>query len=183
MIAQVFQIVQAICIAGLIWWTEISREKSKNVRQSDLVLDHLIVPLLVSQGRHVLMTPGVTPDLMALIVHALDEGRISSLRVVDLAFAAIVTDEEERSFDPFLFQDIEQSRRVDIRAIVECEGNLSRDTAVLDTDSVFSAAYFWSRHRGSIDTGRGLIGIAGRAIHEKTGRGIAIIGSRSARPL
>jgi hypothetical protein len=106
-IAQVFQIVQAICIAGLIWWTEISREKSKNVRQSYLVLDHLIVPLLAGQGRQVLMTPRVTPDLMTLIVHALDEGRITGFRVVDLPFAAVVTDEEERGFDPFFFQDIE----------------------------------------------------------------------------
>lgn len=86
------------------------------------------------------MTPSVTSDLMALIVHALDKSWITRFRIVDLTLATIVTDEEECSFDSLFFQDIEQTRCVDVRAIVEGECNLSRDTAVPDTDSVLGAA-------------------------------------------
>jgi hypothetical protein len=44
---------------------------------------------------------------MALAVHALDESRVSRLGVIDLPFAAIIPNQEERSFDPLGFEDVE----------------------------------------------------------------------------
>ena len=86
------------------------------------------------------MTPSVTPNLMALIVHALDERRVPRLRIVDLALAAVVADEEERGFDPLVFKNVEHSGGVDVRTVIEGECNLARDAAVPDTDTVWSAA-------------------------------------------
>jgi hypothetical protein len=77
---------------------------------------------------------------MALIVHALDDSRVARLRVVDLPFAAVIPNQEECSFDPFGFEDVEKSRCVDVWAVIECESNLSRDTAVPDAYTVWSAA-------------------------------------------
>jgi hypothetical protein len=140
MIAQGTQVIQAICAAGLIWRAEVCREETKDIRESDLILHHLIIPLRACQCGQVCMTPRVTPNLMALIVHALDERRVPSLRIVDLPFAAVVADEEESSLDSLLFEDVEHSRGVDVRAVIEGECNLARDAAVPDTDTVWSAA-------------------------------------------
>lgn len=90
MIAQISQVMQTICVAGLIWRTEIGGEESQNVCESNLILHHLIVPLLTVQCGQVLVTPSVTPNLMAFIEHALDESRVSCLGVIDLPFAAVI---------------------------------------------------------------------------------------------
>lgn len=107
MIAKISQVIQTICIAGLIWRTEIRGEESKNVRESNLVLHHLIVSLLTVQGGQVCVTPSVTPNLVTFIVHALDEGRVTRLRVIDLPFATVVPNQEECGFDPFGLEDVE----------------------------------------------------------------------------
>ncbi len=140
MIAQGAQVIQAICVAGLIWWAEICREEAKDIRESDLILHHLIIPLRARQGRQVCMTPRVTPNLMALIVHALDERWVPRLRIVDLALAAVVADEEECGLDALIFENVEYSGGVDVWTVIEGECNLARDAAVPDTDTVWSAA-------------------------------------------
>jgi len=63
----------------------------------------------------------MTANLVTLLVHAPDEGRIASLGVVDLSFAAVVTDNEEGGLDTSGFQQVEKVRGIDVWTIVECE--------------------------------------------------------------
>jgi hypothetical protein len=86
------------------------------------------------------MAPGVAPDLMPLIIHSLDESRVARLGVIDLPFSTIVTDNKEGGFDTLFLEEVKQSGRVNIGAIIKRKGNLPRDAAVPDTDTVWSAA-------------------------------------------
>src|SRR3569833_2863804 len=75
---------------------KVGRDDADDVDEGDLVLDDLIAPLLRRDGREVLVAPRMASDLAAGGVHALDDGRVASLVVLDLPLSAVRSHHEER---------------------------------------------------------------------------------------
>ena len=54
------------------------------------------------------MTPCVTSNLVAVIVHSLDQRWISCLWIVDLSLASVVADDEEGGFNPLGLKKVKE---------------------------------------------------------------------------
>jgi hypothetical protein len=90
------------------------------------------------------VVPGVTADLMALIIHSLDNFNPPVIRI-DSAMA-IVSANEECGLEAILCQGVEDLGCVDVGAIVECDSDsarfLTRDNA---STTVGYGTLLWTR--------------------------------------
>lgn len=106
----------------------------------------LIMSLLARQGGQILMTPGVTTNLMAFIVHALNQNRIACFKIIDLAFPSVIPNKEKCCRDILGFKQIKQIRCIYVRAIVECKSHLSGKVTISDANAVWIVTELRSRH-------------------------------------
>lgn len=177
----VAQSLQVILAAGLgsarrVRGAHIGGEEAKDIPQSHLVLDHLVLALSGSDSAKVLVTPGVAGNLVALGIHPLDDGIPTVGGIVDLTLAVVVASDEESGLGVVLLQHIKHAVGVDIGTIVVSKGDLAVDDAVVDTSAtVGNGALEIAGNAGSVSSSGGLVGIAGRTIVEETIRRRAVV--------
>ena len=80
----------------------------------------------------------MTSDLVTFSIHALDDFRIACIWVIDLAFAAVVTNYEEGRFHIIGFEGIQEIICPNIRAIIEGQGDFARNRAMENTNTVWN---------------------------------------------
>ena len=73
-VAQVVHYLLAECRAAGVGRAHVGREEAEDVVDGDLVIHHLVDNLLLCQLGSILVRPGVAGDLVAFIVHPLDDG-------------------------------------------------------------------------------------------------------------
>jgi hypothetical protein len=78
--------------------SHVRRVFSDDVANGHFVLDHLVVPLSISDVRQILVRPCVASNLMALCYHTLDDVGPRGCRV-DSTFAKVVPRDEEGSLE------------------------------------------------------------------------------------
>ena len=170
MVAQRLQVIQHVGIPTSIRGSEVGREIAKNIGQGNLVPDDLIMPLLSSQGTQVLVAPRMTADLVPVGAHALDDGRVTCGRVLDLPLAAVGADDEEGRRDVVALQQVEEITRVDVRAVVERQGDFAKHAAVADINAIRNIPKQGPWYAGCILARGRLVSIAGRAIGKLASR-------------
>lgn len=177
-ITKLGQNVLAGVSAGRVRWAHVSWVFAENVSNGHLVLDHLVIDLLLSNGAEVLVRPGVTGDLVALVVHLLDDTRPV---LVDSTLANVVTSKEESSVKSGILEELEYSLSVDVWSIIIGDGHSAGVLATVDTSAAIrNVSKLWAK----IIAGRCSIGsfvsIASRTKVELAVRGGAVSSGSSA---
>ena len=162
---------------------EIGRNDAQDGLESDLVVDDLGAALLGRDKLEVLVTPGVAADLMALGDHAADDGRVPRAGVLDLAFGAIVADDEEGGLNLVGLEDVEELAGVDVGAVVKGQGHLALLDALGDVDAVGDVAESWARDARRVAAGGDLVSVAGGPVRELAAGGTAVLAAGAANPV
>ena len=136
MISKGPEVVETRLIAADIGGAQIGREEAKDIGDCNFVLDDLRNPLFVRAGSQVLVTPGMTTDLVAIVEHTLHNCWISCGRVVNLSLGTVISHDEEGRFDTGSLEGIEDLGCVDVRPVVECQGNFTRSVAMVNVNAV-----------------------------------------------
>lgn len=135
MIAHVREHVLSSVVALRVRGPHICWEKAQNISKSHFIVVHLIFLLLNCQGSQVLVRPCVAGDLVTGFMHALEELGIAGRNVVYLAFAHVVSSNEERCLGIILVQNIENVLCIDIRPVVKRQSNMALVCAEINTGS------------------------------------------------
>lgn len=169
---------------GVVRRAHVGGEVAEHVPEGHLVLDHLIEALGAGDVVQILVAPGVTGDLVALVTHAQQDVRPGGALIVDPPLVEVDGRDEECGWHAIVVQDVQQLGRVDVRAVVvrDCDGTWL--AALGDTAAAPQhAAKFGSRDRGCVLPGRHGIRIAGRPIFKLAGRSVAEVAAGAAKAL
>ena len=120
----------ALSIAGRVRWAHVGRVFADDVTDGHFVLDHLVVNLLLGDEAKVLVGPSVRSDLMAVVVHLLDD---ASPVLINGTLSDVVTGDEECGMGTTCFKLSHNVLGVDVWTIVVCNGDGSRVVADVDT--------------------------------------------------
>lgn len=120
----------ALSIAGRVRWAHVGRVFADDVPDGHFVLDHLVVNLLLGDEAKVLVGPSVRSDLMAVVVHLLDD---TSPVLINGTLSDVVTGDEECGMGTTCFKLSHNVLGVDVWTIVVCNGDGSRVVADVDT--------------------------------------------------
>ena len=110
----------------------VSREEPQHIPYRHLIEVHLILSLLLSSRAQVLMRPGMRRDLVALGMHAFDDLRVPGCFIVDRTLPHVIARDEKGRFGLIFSENVEDFGGVNVRAIVECEGNVVLIRASVD---------------------------------------------------
>jgi hypothetical protein len=129
-----------VIIAGRVRWAHVGGVFADDVANRHLVLDHLVVGLLLGDGTKVLVGPGVRSDLVAVVVHLLDD---ACPVLVNCTLADVVTRNEESGVASSCLELAHNIFSVDVWAIVvgDCHGpgvvaNVDATSAVGNTSKL-----------------------------------------------
>lgn len=133
-------------VALEIWSTHVSRDPTKQVAESHLVVDHLRCSDGAVYLIEIAMGPGVAGNVVACSVHAPHHSWPWEGRIVHVSLGPVVSSHEESGLDIFRVQKIQKVIGVGERAIIECEGNHTGGCASLDDASIRDTAKFGARN-------------------------------------
>jgi hypothetical protein len=143
-----------------------------DVTDGHLVLDHLIVNLLLRDETEVLVGPGVGSDLMAIVIHLLDD---ACPVFVNGTFSDVVSSDEEGSVGSTCLKLGHNVLGVDVWAIVVGDRNGSWVVADVNTSTTVGNG---SLSRAVVIAGgcssRSLVGIARRSKVEQAVRCLTV---------
>lgn len=123
----------------------VSGEKAENVSQSHLIAPHLLLSLQSSQVAQIRVGPGMARDLVPFVVRSLNDRRPRVRSVVNLSFAIVVACNEESCLGAVVCKNIQNVVSVDVRAVIERDGNGSFNCAVVySCSTVWNATKQWS---------------------------------------
>jgi hypothetical protein len=95
MISKGCQVLLANGIATRVRRSHVSWKDTQDVPNGHFVVDHLIRPLSGRNSAEVLMSPSMRRNLVASLVHALNQRRPLRLGVVNLALTKVIASHEE----------------------------------------------------------------------------------------
>lgn len=138
-------------------WAHVGRVFADDVANSHLVLDHLVVSLLLGDFAEILVGPCVRGDLMAIVVHILDD---ACPVFVNGALADVVASDEEGGVGSSCLELFHNTLGIDVGTIVVGDCNGSRIVADVDAPTAVGNA---SKLRAGVVPGacssRSLIGV------------------------
>ena len=169
--------------APSVWWPVVGREETKNISQGDLVFDDLVVFLLLGNGIHVFMAPGVSGDLMPFGKHASEGVRLPGAGLIEGTFGPVHTGDEKGGTGSIPTQDVKKLVGVVIRAVIESDRHGAGDTAGSNVDTVQNIAEMRSRSVGSVGSLRDDVPMTCRAVTELAPWSCAVCTPSSAKPL
>lgn len=100
----------------------VGRILADHVGDGSFVLDHLLLPHVGRNSRQAVVGPGMGGDLVTFTDHALEQVRPGG-RGIDSAFPQVVSRDKEGGREAILFEEIQESRRVQIGAVIICQGH------------------------------------------------------------
>jgi hypothetical protein len=135
MISHVREHILGCVVAFRVWWPHVSGKEAQDIPERHLVVVYLIVPLIKRHVSQILMRPCVTSDLMARLVHALDELRVACRIIVYLALSHVVARDEKGCFRIVFIQDVENLLSINIWSIIEGQSHVALVCAVVNACS------------------------------------------------
>lgn len=177
------QLRDAVCTTASVRRSVVGRKETEYVGKCHLVSVDLTGLLFLVNTLHVLVTPGVTGDLVSFGYHPPERVGLSSARVVDGTFGTVHTSDEEGHGDSVSSQEVEKLVGVMVWTVVKCECHGARGSAGDDVNAVWNMAELMSRRRGSIGPIGHDVSMTGWAIGELAAWSRAVRSTSSANTL
>ncbi len=121
----------------------------------------------------VLVAPGMAADLVSFGVHALDQVAVACAGILDLALGTVGGHYKEGRLGIGSLEDVQKVFGVDVRTVVESQGDLSRHRAAADVDAIRNISEERPRHAERGSAGRRLVGVTRRPEGQLTAGGSA----------
>jgi hypothetical protein len=179
MVSKVCETVTASGVALGIRRSHVGWDISKDVSEGHFVVDDLLVEGGWDKRSQVLVRPGVGCDLMTLGFHTLDQGG-PLCGSINGALAQVVSGDEESGLDIVDGKFVQEIRGVGVWSVVESQGNVSSDGAIVDSRStVLDISILGAGDAGGGASRGHLVSIAVWSIIEQAIWGGAVFGGGS----